>query len=279
MGAPVKYFIKLNCPRKLVLQWISSISRSKQQRFPHTQRSSYRIEERPTNSSESLEGRLLFAVPKSQSAPLLQLSLSAPAYDFHPEGRLQQATLDLLAGSDIQFRRETRLDIALVKNHPIALVFLPAADIPTFVGEGRVDLGITGGDQVAEHESTTPSTETTGVEEVLDLGFGTCALKVQVPEKGTISDARDLVGKNVVTSFEGLTEKYFAKLEGQEIMNGEVPVRSKLKTKIKYVGGSVEAACALGVADGIVDLVGMALENPARWPVWANKIEQNQAKR
>ena len=117
------------------------------------------------------------------------------------------------------------------------------------------------------------------MEEVLDLGFGTCALKVQVPEKGTISDTRDLVGKNVVTSFVGLTEKYFAKLEGQEIMNGEVPVRSKLKTKIKYVGGSVEAACALGVADGIVDLVGMALENPARWPVWANKIEQNQAKR
>jgi ATP phosphoribosyltransferase len=30
-----------------------------------------------------------------------------------------------------------------------------------------------------------------------------------------------------------------------------------LKTKIKYVGGSVEAACALGVADGSVDLVGM----------------------
>ena len=35
-------------------------------------------------------------------------------------------------------------------------------------------------------------------------------------------------------------------------MNGE----AKLKTRIKYVGGSVEAACALGVADGIVDLVG-----------------------
>ncbi len=91
---------------------------------------------------------------------------------------------------------------------------------------------------------------------MLDLGFGSCALKVQVPEKGQISDSRDLVGKNVVTSFVGLTEKYFARLEGQEISNREVPVRSVLKTKIKYVGGSVEAACALGVADGIVDLVG-----------------------
>ncbi|MCJ1258373.1 ATP phosphoribosyltransferase (ATP-PRTase) (ATP-PRT) [Lignoscripta atroalba] len=186
-----------------------------------------------------LEGRLLFAVPK--------------------KGRLQQATLDLLSGSDIQFRRETRLDIALVKNHDIALVFLPAADIPTFVGEGRVDLGITGRDQVAEHEALFPATEHSGVDEVLDLGFGKCRLQVQVPEKGSITDAKELVGRNVVTSFVGLTEQYFARLEGQGsengTVNGEVPIRNKLRTKIKYVGGSVEAACALGVADGIVDLV------------------------
>ncbi|KAJ5491409.1 hypothetical protein N7539_002976 [Penicillium diatomitis] len=175
-----------------------------------------------------LEGRLLFAVPK--------------------KGRLQQATLDLLAGSDIQFRRETRLDIALVKNLPIALIFLPAADIPTFVGEGRVDLGITGRDQVAEHDATLPAGETSGVEEILDLGFGGCKLQVQVPEKGDITEAKQLIGKNVVTSFTALTEAFFAKLEGVE--SG-----SKLTTKIKYVGGSVEAACALGVADGIVDLV------------------------
>ncbi|PYH43373.1 ATP phosphoribosyltransferase [Aspergillus saccharolyticus JOP 1030-1] len=174
-----------------------------------------------------LEGRLLFAVPK--------------------KGRLQQATLDLLAGADIQFRRETRLDIALVKNLPIALIFLPAADIPTFVGEGRVDLGITGRDQVAEHDAQLPRGEASGVEEVMDLGFGGCKLQVQVPEKGEITDARQLVGRNVVTSFTALTEAFFAKLEGE--------IEGNLKTKIKYVGGSVEAACALGVADGIVDLV------------------------
>lgn len=169
---------------------------------------------------------------------------------FHAEGRLQQATLDLLAGCDIQFRRETRLDIALVKNLPIALIFLPAADIPTFVGEGRVDLGITGRDQVAEHDSTLPAGETTsGVEEILDLGFGGCKLQVQVPQKGDITEAKQLIGRNVVTSFTALSEAFFAKLEG-------VAPGSKLQTKIKYVGGSVEAACALGVADGIVDLVG-----------------------
>ncbi|RAK99675.1 ATP phosphoribosyltransferase [Aspergillus ibericus CBS 121593] len=175
-----------------------------------------------------LEGRLLFAVPK--------------------KGRLQQATLDLLAGCDIQFRRETRLDIALVKNLPIALIFLPAADIPTFVGEGRVDLGITGRDQIAEHDALLPRGEVSGVEEIMDLGFGACKLQVQVPEKGDITEAKQLIGRNIVTSFTALTEAFFAQLEGKS-------EKSELSTKIKYVGGSVEAACALGVADGIVDLV------------------------
>ncbi|KAH8703468.1 DNA mismatch repair protein Msh3 [Talaromyces proteolyticus] len=163
-------------------------------------------------------------------------------------GRLQQTTLDLLSGCDIQFRRETRLDIALVKNLPIALIFLPAADIPTFVGEGRVDIGITGRDQVGEHDANLASGEASGVTEVLDLGFGGCKLQVQVPEKGEIKQAKELVGKNVVTSFTALATRFFAQIEG-------VSDQSQLKTKIKYVGGSVEAACALGVADGIVDLV------------------------
>ena len=89
-------------------------------------------------------------------------------------------------------------------------------------------------------------------------------MQVQVPEKGMLGRPEELVGKNVVTSFVGLTEKYFARLEGLDgtesgVGQGDTPVRNRLKTKIKYVGGSVEAACALGVADGIVDLVGKRL--------------------
>jgi ATP phosphoribosyltransferase len=137
------------------------------------------------------------------------------------------------------------LDIALVKNHPLALIFLPAADIPRFVAEGNVHLGITGQDQVAEFRNS--AEEGHGeIHEILELGFGKCKLQVQVPEKGDISDVNQLIGKRVVTSFTGLSRQYFENLEkGQTV-----------KTQIKYVGGSVEAACALGVADGIVDLVG-----------------------
>lgn len=140
-------------------------------------------------------------------------------------------------------------------------------DIPRFVGEGRVDLGITGRDQVAESRAD--------VEEILNLGFGMCKLQVQVPEMGEYTDPKQLIGKNIVTSFTGLVSAYFAKLEREERESeGKVNTHgglahedisrptsamgmTGLKTKIKYVGGSVEAACALGVADGIVDLVGM----------------------
>lgn len=185
-----------------------------------------------------------------------------------------QAALNLLEGADIQFRRESRLDIALVKNLPIALIFLPAADIPTFVGEGRVSLGITGRDTVAEHAAgveaerreraesgkSTPLEDDTigGCEEVMDLGFGSCKLQVQVPVKGRYQKPSDLIGTNIGTSFPHLTVDYFANLEReQDAANGVAKdPKRKLKTKIVELSGSVEAACALGVADGIVDLVG-----------------------
>lgn len=157
-----------------------------------------------------------------------------------------------------------------MKNLPIALIFLPAADIPTFVGEGRVDLGITGSDQVQEHDAgvrAAPGTrrmswksETRGCETVLDLAFGMCKLQVQVPQKGSYTTTKDLVGKNIGTSFVHLAREHFARLEQAEepadsdAAQGLEP--RKLRTKIIELSGSVEAACALGVADGIVDLVG-----------------------
>ena len=180
--------------------------------------------------------------------------------NLHTEGRLQQPALELLAGSDIQFRRQNRLDIALVKNLDIALVFLPADEIPAYVAEGRVDLGITGRDVVTEYMSSLEAIDLHRVEEIMDLGFGRCRLVVQVPEEGKYQRPQDLIGKSVVTSFDGLTEKYFAKLEGIEVTEEELrqdpfAIKRQLKTRIKYASGSVEAACPLGRADGIVDLV------------------------
>lgn len=121
-------------------------------------------------------------------------------------------------------------------SHPRS-VFLPAADIPRFVGEGNVDFGITGQDMVAEADVNGL------VSEVLALEFGKCKLQVQVPLAGDIKTVDDLVGRKVVTSFEVLAGQYFGELDRKS--------GKGVQTKIEYVGGSVEAACALGLADGI----------------------------
>merc|ERR1711862_144815 len=52
-------------------------------------------------------------------------------------------------------------------------------------------------------------------------------------------------GKRVVTSFPNLSQKFF----------DEIDKKKGTKTKINFVSGSVEAACGLGLADAIVDLV------------------------
>ncbi|KAJ2933388.1 hypothetical protein H1R20_g3715, partial [Candolleomyces eurysporus] len=146
-------------------------------------------------------------------------------------------------GADIQFRRPNRLDICSAINLPITLVFLPASDIPSFVGKGNVDLGITGHDVILEAEMEQYVTEE------LRLGFGKCALQVQVPEASSIKTVDDLAGKRVVTSFEVVAGQYFNNIDKR------LGLQDDQRTKIEYVGGSVEAACSLGLADGIVDLV------------------------
>lgn len=154
---------------------------------------------------------------------------------------------------------------------PVALVFLPAADIPRFVAEGRCALGITGFDQVQEAGLDCKM--------LLDLDFGKCKLQVQVPEKSNYTDPKQLIGKSIVTSFTTLTRQYFEALENDReppfqsqapstgsssrqaspaikpVVESKIPSASPIKTTLKYVGGSVEAAVALGVADAIVDLV------------------------
>ena len=153
------------------------------------------------------------------------------------KGRLHEKILQMLKGSGIELRREPRLDVALCVDLPITLVFLPASDIAKYVGEGNIDLGITGLDIVKESEVE--------VDKVMDLGFGKCKLCIQAPVADNIQDVETLAGKRIVTSFPHLTKEFFK------------PYDEKLgvETKVKFVSGSVEAACGLGLADGIVDLV------------------------
>jgi len=153
------------------------------------------------------------------------------------KGRLHEKVVEMLKGAGIEFRRQPRLDVALAIDMPITVVFLSASDIAKFVGEGNVDLGITGQDMVQENGVV--------VESILDLGFGKCKLCVQAPVVDNIRDVDTLAGKRIVTSFPNLTGSFFKGIDE----------KLGTSTSITYVSGSVEAACGLGLADAVVDLV------------------------
>ena len=83
------------------------------------------------------------------------------------------------------------------------------------------------------------------VTEALRLGFGKCSLQVQVPATGPIQSVEGLAGKRIVTSFEVLAGRFFKEIDDRAGLAGDAG------TSVEYVGGSVEAACALGLADAI----------------------------
>ncbi|KAI9918199.1 hypothetical protein PsorP6_012707 [Peronosclerospora sorghi] len=163
------------------------------------------------------DDRLLFAVPK--------------------KGRLHDKIVTLLHGAGLEYHRPPRVDLALCSSLPVTLVFLPAADIATYVGDGKVDLGITGQDIIAESQTV--------VDELLPLGVGCCRLGVQAPTTKNVARVADLAGHRIVTSYPHVTRTFFQQYESE----------TSGPTTITYVSGSVEVACALGLADAIVDLV------------------------
>jgi ATP phosphoribosyltransferase len=113
-------------------------------------------------------------------------------------------------------------------------IFVNARDVPEFVADGAADLGITGGDIVAESGRQ--------VRTLLDLGFGRCRLAVAARDDSEIRSLAALpAGCRVATVFPNLTQRFFRVL-GREVT-------------LVPISGAAEIAPHLGVADVIVDLV------------------------
>ena len=149
------------------------------------------------------------------------------------KGRLAELSTQLLKEGGLRFRRQDRSLFARVREMPIDITFLRTDDVPVLCSEGAIDLGITGGDLVAE----------SGVKLVsrLNLGVGNCRLAVCVPDGSGIEKPSDLSGRRIATSFPHVTNEYLA--------------RHGVKAHTVELTGSVEVMIALGVADAIVDLV------------------------
>ncbi|MEX0977645.1 MAG: ATP phosphoribosyltransferase [Pirellulales bacterium] len=149
------------------------------------------------------------------------------------KGRLADVAAELLKEAGLSFRRPERSLFARCREMPLDVTFLRTDDIPVLCAEGAIDMGITGGDLVAE----------SGVELVnrLELGVGQCRLAVCVPEDSPVVGPADLSGMRVATSFPRVTERFLQK--------------HKARSHLVNLSGSVEIMIALGMADAIVDLV------------------------
>src|SRR5262249_6817729 len=108
------------------------------------------------------------------------------------------------------------------------------ADVPTYVEYGAADLGIVGQDILLEQQPD--------VYEPVDLGFGFCRLVVAEPrELWERDDPSRWSWLRVATKYPTLAERYFSE--------------RRIQVEIVRLGGSIELAPLVGVAERIVDLV------------------------
>ncbi|MDQ3149732.1 MAG: ATP phosphoribosyltransferase [Chloroflexota bacterium] len=149
------------------------------------------------------------------------------------KGRLAEPAIELLHSAGLEFELSERRLSAAVRNADIELLFVRTDDIPEYVADGLVELGLTGADLVAEHGGE--------LHTVLPLGFGACSLVLAVPRDGDLATAKDLDGCRIATSFPRVTAAYLAS--------------AGVEAQVVEVRGAVEVTPQLGVADAVVDLV------------------------
>lgn len=150
------------------------------------------------------------------------------------KGRLSEKSIDLIEKAGINIKSfKDRVLYTSTKDGHYTVYFLRTQDIPSFVGEGVVDVGITGLDIV--QESGAP------VEVIKKLGFGYCKMVVAVKQDSGINSVADIPdGVKVATSFVSIAKRFF------EEHNKSVDVIE--------VSGATEISPQLGLADVIVDI-------------------------
>ena len=159
----------------------------------------------------------------------MKLKIAVPS-----KGRISNPSVDILekAGLGLKDNNNRQL-ISKTYNKNIDIMFARASDIPEFVSDGIVDMGITGIDLIKESESE--------VIELLDLNFGQTKLVLAAPEDSKINSIKDLTPEmTIATEFPTLTKKFLNE--------------NDLDLKIVKLSGSTEIAPFIGVADLITDL-------------------------
>lgn len=148
-------------------------------------------------------------------------------------GRLSEKSLELLKECGIKipdFKSKLKNSAT---NFPLEILFLRDDDIPKYVEQGIVDIGIIGENEVLEQGKN--------VDLVRKLGFANCRLSLAIPKEQEYSDLSFFNQKKIATSYPNIVKNYFAK--------------NNIDAEIVEISGSVEIAPSIGLADTIADLV------------------------
>jgi ATP phosphoribosyltransferase len=148
------------------------------------------------------------------------------------KGSLSSAATEILREAGYTQRHDPKQLALSDPDNDVEFFYLRPRDIALYVGEGTLDLGITGRDLLLDSGAK--------AEEVLQLGFGRSRFRFAAPP-GTVTSAGDLAGKRIATSYDGVVSRY---LEA----NG-------IDATVTRLDGAVETSVQLGVADVIADVV------------------------
>ncbi len=148
-------------------------------------------------------------------------------------GRLSEKSIELLKECGIKVSNSDRKLKTSASNFPMEVLFLRDDDIPQYVEQGVADIGILGENEVWEKDKN--------VKVVEKLGFAHCRLSLAIPKDEKYTGLAYFNGKRVATSYPRILGKFF-KEKG-------------INVRIEELGGSVEIATGIGLADGIFDIV------------------------
>ncbi len=156
-------------------------------------------------------------------------------------GRLSEKTISLFSKCGLTFDlRKDRL-IHSAADFPIDLMLVRDDDIPQYVLDGVCDLGIVGENVLREKSLAFLEKKQSTIENLQKLGFGNCRLSIAVPQNFEYVSAQSLNGLKIATSYPSCL-KQFLNL-------------NNVNAEILELGGSVEIAPILKIADAICDLV------------------------
>lgn len=148
------------------------------------------------------------------------------------KGALSQSASEMLREAGYRQRDDAKRLTLIDDENRVEFFYLRPRDIALYVGEGTLDVGITGRDLL--HDSGAKA------EEVLGLGFGRSRFRFAGPA-GSYSSLEELAGKRIATSYTGVVRTF---LEERGI-----------DATVTRLDGAVETSIQLGVADVVADVV------------------------